>query len=512
MIPHDDRRRKLQQLAIILLPALVGMTLQLIATARFGAGLSPDSAVYVQAARQLAAGEGFTQLWPSPSGPPKVVPITWYPPAYPAFLAIGVKLGIDAKTFARFVAAILFGINIAIGMTFVRRVTRSIHVAIVAAAILCLSTDQLEVHAFALSEALFIAAVLLFLLFLVQYVGRPTLAMLVAAACCASLAGMTRYVGVILLPVGLIVCARRWRHAITFLLIGSAANVVWYIRNKAVAGSSTGREIAAHVLTLEHVRNFFETIATWTTPTSVWWLGATVLTLVVAVLVATKPRAQILVCFVFVYLTALALSISFIDAATPVDYRLLSPLFVPLVTLLALAATRGNSVVRITVGLLAASMLITDVIRTPSWVWRANQFGERLGYSSYRWEKSRAMKLMARLPANLTVWTNASDATYLHANRIDRLIPFKYTRDGTRELDSYRQAIATLRATVFRDGGAVVFFQSVLRRASPNINDLDHDLVGLRRIEYPGDAVVWAHPSAAKRFPAPATQSTMAGP
>ena len=99
--------------ATIALAAALAMSLQLIGTARYGAGLSPDSAVYLQSARQLASGNGFTQLVADPGHAPKVVPLTWFPPGYPALLAAVAKLGLNLIQVARYSAAILFGLYVA---------------------------------------------------------------------------------------------------------------------------------------------------------------------------------------------------------------------------------------------------------------------------------------------------------------------------------------------------------------------------------------------------------------
>ena len=68
--------------------ALAGVGLVLLSTARYGAGLSPDSVAYLDVARSLASGKGFV----SHTGEPLV----WWPPLYPMLLAlIGFATGLD---------------------------------------------------------------------------------------------------------------------------------------------------------------------------------------------------------------------------------------------------------------------------------------------------------------------------------------------------------------------------------------------------------------------------------
>src|SRR4051812_50067390 len=106
--PAVMRPERFIVVALIGLAALLAPAAMLVATSRYGPALAPDSAIYLQGARRIAAGEGFTQLLPTQ--PPKLVRITWYPPAYPALLACGKFLGIDPLPFARYVSAVLLSI------------------------------------------------------------------------------------------------------------------------------------------------------------------------------------------------------------------------------------------------------------------------------------------------------------------------------------------------------------------------------------------------------------------
>ena len=167
------------------------------------------------------------------------------------------------------------------------------------------------------------------------------------------------------------------------------------------------------------------------------------------------------------YLLGLLFSISWIDAATPVDYRLLSPLFVPLVVLGAVLFQRSRGRFKLVVPVITMTMLVSDVLRTPAWVWQANHIGARLAYASVRWERSRVMKILATLPPEFPIWTNVPDATALHASRVDSSLPSRFSRDGTQVRDDYRAAIAAMRKWIAQNGGAVVLFEGPLRRSAP---------------------------------------------
>ncbi|MGH7808617.1 MAG: hypothetical protein ACRENT_11050, partial [Thermodesulfobacteriota bacterium] len=78
-IPHVSRKA---MLAILVL-AVIGMGSVLLATS-VGIGVSPDSIVYVDSARHLAAGEGYVTR--AICG--IKTPVTKWPPLFPVLLSI----------------------------------------------------------------------------------------------------------------------------------------------------------------------------------------------------------------------------------------------------------------------------------------------------------------------------------------------------------------------------------------------------------------------------------------
>ena len=72
-------------LPVVAIAAVVGV---LVATTRYGIGLTPDSVVYITGARSLADGRGYTHLDGGAIG-------SW-PPGYSFVLSLGERIGIDA--------------------------------------------------------------------------------------------------------------------------------------------------------------------------------------------------------------------------------------------------------------------------------------------------------------------------------------------------------------------------------------------------------------------------------
>ena len=158
--------------------ALAGVGFVLLST-RFGAFLSDDSYYYIEPARAALQGNGFN---PSP----------FFAPLLPAVLVLLGWLGIEPLMAIRYLGAFLFGLNILLTGIIAKQAGISDFFAGLVALLVLLSDVLLQMHGWAMSEALdqtFIlaAAILLFL-----YLKRPTYLRLALAASAAGLACLTR--------------------------------------------------------------------------------------------------------------------------------------------------------------------------------------------------------------------------------------------------------------------------------------------------------------------------------
>ncbi|HSJ88021.1 MAG TPA: hypothetical protein VK909_12485, partial [Anaerolineales bacterium] len=144
----------------LLLISVIGVILVLQATPE-GAGLSDDSIAYVAGARSMVAGHGYREAWLASNQP-----VTHFPPAFPALLAFFGFLGVDPLHAARFVNALLFGLNASLLGILAWRMTPSLTAGLVLAGLFILCADLLQVLAVAKSETLFsFLSLLSFLMF-----------------------------------------------------------------------------------------------------------------------------------------------------------------------------------------------------------------------------------------------------------------------------------------------------------------------------------------------------------
>lgn len=177
-------------IGLIAVVSLVGVLLILYCT-RWGPWALSDAMVYIVSAKNLLAGHGLGLF--RPSG--RFLPTTHFPPLFPLVLsAIGVT-GIDLVIAARWVNAILFGINIlVVGISFFV-LTRWAWVSISLSILILSSPIWIFLHSGAMSEPLFIFTGLVSIFLLIHYLKSNKRSKLVGGAIASGLAFITRYIG-----------------------------------------------------------------------------------------------------------------------------------------------------------------------------------------------------------------------------------------------------------------------------------------------------------------------------
>jgi 4-amino-4-deoxy-L-arabinose transferase-like glycosyltransferase len=193
--PPEKPRHRRWWLAVIFL-AIAGADLVLVSTARYGAGLSPDSVAYLDVARNLVSGKGFV-FWTGE-------PLTMWPPLYPVLLASATFLtGLDPAALARLVNAALFAVVILLSAGLFRKnLGHSTAYSLLGACAVLLSIPLSEVYAMAWSDCLFIPLVLLYAVSAQRYWHDKDGAAFAMMAVSAGLALLTRYAGVAIVLAG----------------------------------------------------------------------------------------------------------------------------------------------------------------------------------------------------------------------------------------------------------------------------------------------------------------------
>ena len=456
-----------------------------------GAGLANDSVAYIAGARSILQGKGYSDIWLDSS----LEAITHYPPLLSLCLAGLGLLGVDPLRGARILNIILFGANTILIGLLGWRMTRSRAAGGWLAALFMLNASLLRVHLFAMSEAPYITLSLAAFLFFDLYFARQRQTrMLILAGVSSGLAFLTRYSALALLPtfiLALFLFHNTWRTRLTaaglFLAGALPWMAAWFIRNLLAAGNATNRTFQYHPITADNILpGFFNTsqflmpVEPWRQALSkigLWEWAITVLGLAILFWLAGRfwlylkpqPAAPAVEILAFTtglyglgYLCAVLFSMSFFDASTKFQPRILAPLYVCLLILLVGFGTwlwqKKNRASQAVVLLLAVVMLGFSVYSTAQALTDFKSAGQ--GYASWKWHDSLIMASLKALPAGVAIYTNTPPAVYLVTGRASRVLPTPVDPVDNHVRADYAKNVAEMRADLLSGRAVLALFDS----------------------------------------------------
>ena len=220
--------------------AVLGAGLVLARQITYGVTLWGDSLYYISTARGLLEGEGLTALW---SG----APLQTKPPLYPMMLTIG-SLGLfDPWDVSGPFNAICHGLTVLVAGQWLRRHVRSSLLAIWGSLAIAISLPLIAVAGAAAAEAPFYLLTTLALSRFSAWSEEPKRATLLQAGVFTALACLTRYPGVALIPIFVLLLLLqrdspvfvKARRIAAYVLISGIPLALYLIRNYFIFGSIT---------------------------------------------------------------------------------------------------------------------------------------------------------------------------------------------------------------------------------------------------------------------------------
>jgi len=461
----------------------------------WGIGTSPDSIGYLQAARSITSSGAAAALGGEASG---AQALTHFGPLYSFMLAAGGLAGLDALTWGRWLNAFTFGANVLLMSVLLRSVSGGAWWVWGLGTVLALaSAPLLTLHITMLSEPGFLLFTFLGFWLLASYLETRASTALVLSALMLGLAWLTRYAGAAsILAAGLALLSfpgrpagRRLRDAITFGLVSGAGMLVWLARNAAVSNSATGRELVFHPIDRTYLWQAFYTASGWIlVPASapnwvrlgLWIAVAAVAAWALASAFRPAPGPsrppfgtresipvliRLLALFVVTYMAFLALSISFFDANTSLDDRILSPVYFAGIVL-------GLWLIRVIWGLLstrpgaarlvmASLVLITGLQVVNALGLIAASHARGWGFSSRSWQSSPTLNRIRQLPDDVRVFSNAPELVYLHTGRQAAPLPRPWSAMNRRPDPAYPAEMSALQAVLSHESAVVVYFNDI---------------------------------------------------
>jgi len=472
------QKKKRQYAFVLVLGLLAGLGAWLLKISTpFGLGLTDDAISYIAASRAMLAGKGFTRIWLA-SGEK---PITHWPPLFSALIAIpSFILSIDPYRGARVVNILIYGLNTALLTWLGWRMTRS-YLAGIFLGLLSLSNGiLLSMNAYALSEPLYITLTLLVFLTFARYLENEKKTWLILAGFLTGLAYLTRYVGLSILAtllVAIFVLRPTWkkRFSASFIyLLGALPPILlWMGRNKLLSGKATNRVMAWHPVTEQNILRGINETTQFLIPVEGWWEKLAQIpyffnSLILLILAGLffwvikkswraffKPNSErpepislLIGIYILGYLGSLLFSLSFFDGSTPLNHRILTPLYFSLLILLPAIGMwvwrKENRSARVVVVLSAIFLLSISTLTQVKTVHTLQEGAQ--GFASWRWRENVVMDAIRELPKDMPLYTNQPPAVYFWTDHPAFILP------GSDE------AISKINAEIAKGNAAFAFF------------------------------------------------------
>ncbi len=428
------------------------------ATALWGIGANSDGLSYLILARSLYRGLGYG--YPALDG--GVKPMTHFPPGYPWAISVFMPFtgGDPARAALILNALSLAGLILLIGgLTFA--LTRHAFPAAGLAAGVAVALPLYRIYPVAFSETLFLPGVLLVGWALGRWQRSPSWGWALVIGLLSAWLTYVRWIGLAvllwaLMDISLTALARRRWQFLGYVALAGVGGLVplgaLVMTNRLRAGSATNRALVWHPPTPEKWQQAREALWAWMDPLTQWLvphersgLLAVVLYLAAMILVGaayqrarhdpegSRLRAHLRRWILFggIYVGSVIAAIALLDASTPLDWRLLIPVFP------ALALLVGPSLWfflrRIPVGVLVALVLGVALVYT-NLRYDKRQLAPLHYHGGWlraaRWQKAAIWPALRNLPPETQVFTNEFEETIYYADRPAQALIFPVIRQG----------------------------------------------------------------------------------
>ncbi len=436
--------------------AALGAVLILARQVTYGVGLRADWAAYLSTAQNLSAGEGFVQIhgWPY---------LHW-PPLYPLLLAAAGLFVFAPYDVAGPLNAAIFGLTLFVAGQYLRRHVRHPFLVLWACLAIMPAIPLTRLASHAVSEVPFILFVTLSLIRTSAFLDSGKRSDLIWAAAFASLAFLTRYIGVTLIITTLpLLIFRRGAAPLEkakrigmYLSIAALPTALWLLRNVLFHGRWRGRTGPSPYTLLEILDKFLSDMARWVFPylpfESVRTAAAALVGVVLLALAMSVGHAFVRSCleggerrriepfhlfggFALAYFVFLTASQAVLEL-TPLGDRHLSPMYIPLLFAAVFALDKflenrcGLPVIQNKIARGGGEAWLAVTLVTTLSLWTAGLAALNV-YEIKRNNEGRGMGMAAVLVNSETlryveehlmaerIFSNAASAIYIRTNHAD---------------------------------------------------------------------------------------------
>jgi hypothetical protein len=482
LVGRSQRVEPVRSLGVVVTAAIVAAVALLVGILATTNGLFiglRDSPIYLSSAENLESGNGFVMSFGDPGKPidfsATQSPVVDYPIGYPAALSVGVALGAESTTAARWIGIV----SLALIAVVMACIAFGAGLTPLWSGVVALSSAALSVpyvHA-PMAELLYGLLLVICLGLLGRYLREPSRVGFVLAAVAAAASMAVRTIGIALIATvvvyGLIApgtrAAKTWRVIISGL-IGIVPAIL------LVAGGGS-RELAWHPPNSVDVKVMANAVAGWFVPPIVGPTFRVALFIVLAlVLVAwiwsgsktvrsgehpgmwSRPWIPGVLSALFHFAVLIASRFLF-DAQNVPSSRLLYPVALSLLVAGVMGIAPGLGPARSTRAVQALAVSCIAVLLASSWVAadEALEPSDPASFGSAAFRSSPAFALTLGLPDSVSVFSNVPDGLWAAGRPEARSLPVTYDPLSLRPNVNLGRESDQIQAAV--DGGGVIFYR-----------------------------------------------------
>lgn len=445
----------------------LGCALVLVATSRYGTGLSADSVTYLAAAQNILAGHGYVNF--------DGAPVLAFPPLFSMMIAI-LSVGLlDLASVARFLNAFCFGLIVFLAAHWFFRHLHSRFLAFLGTTTVLLSAALLGISVYAWSEPIFIVLTMLMLLQFEKADSTDSLAPWIWTGIFASLAVLDRYAGIIIVVTGSILLAAkrtnsvssRVRRLFLFLLIAMLPISLWFYRNYELSSTITGYRVESARTLIQSIHGTLKVMSLWFLPRLIplqYRISLLIVLMTLFLLIvfrvlrintAVADMIEVIPFLLFILLyTLFIIYTTSTTALSEIDDRYMSPIFAPLILSLfylidtwmyKYAVKTGNTIPQTILAAFLVIWLMYPALITYKTVKTEIEQGAGGFHSSY-WMESDLISYLKNNDLSGTIYTNEPSAVYALTGRAYNPSPEKFAYESQVSTDDLLRFQADLQS------------------------------------------------------------------
>jgi hypothetical protein len=306
------------------------------------------------------------------------------------------------------------------------------------------------------------------------------------------------------------------KNACIFTAVSLLPILFWFFRNRLITDKLTDRTVQYHPIDLNRIEQGIATVAEWLLlpeNLSLFFKNISVIVFVCLLLLGAflfnikQKRAVtylgankisyfplIYIILLGVYLLTLIISISFFDAHTPLDNRILSPLF-PLgiitlfsITFNATSRFKMKHLNLLPVILLAALLAYQTKTTLPYWRY-VHENGR--WYTGKLWQNSNIIKIIKSLPDSILLYSNGSDAIELLTKKKAISIPAAESPGTVGINKDFNANLQEMSEKLKSTNGVLVYFNLINWRWYLPTSEYLYNKLPLRIVYQDSDGVIF---------------------